>query len=236
VLLAERRWDEAAARLAAAKDAIPAEEAERLRHELARGLLRAGRLPEAAALVATDSTTEGLGLRGRIRLLQGDLVEAASDLAAAGPYSVDRSEATDRAVILALLQVLDDDSLPALGDAFAALERGDSAAAAAGFERVADALPPERGGAELRLLAGRIEVALGAVSEAEVSLRRAAGASESAAAPAARLELARLLVRTGRSADAVPALEQLILDHPASAVTPQARRLLDTVRGGVPPA
>jgi hypothetical protein len=55
-----------------------------------------------------------------------------------------------------------------------------------------------------------------------------------ASAPAAALELARILAATNRQAEGVALLEQLILDHPESAVIPQARRLLDEIRGAVP--
>jgi TolA-binding protein len=43
-----------------------------------------------------------------------------------------------------------------------------------------------------------------------------------------------VLVRQGKQGEAITALEELILEYPESAVAPQARRLLDSVRGGVP--
>jgi tetratricopeptide (TPR) repeat protein len=234
VLIAERRLDEAERRLGELRGALDPEEYDRLRHELVRGLLRADRLERADALVAGDSTVEGLALRGRVRLLQGRLAEAVEDLTAAGPYAVDRDDATARAGLLALLQVVEADSLPELGEAFRALQRGDSAAAVGQLAELAATLPPERGGAELLLLAGRVAARGMDSSNAEALLRGAAEAKGTAAAPAARLELARLLSRTGRREEAAVLLEQLILDDPRSAVAPQARRLLDTLRGAVP--
>jgi hypothetical protein len=41
-------------------------------------------------------------------------------------------------------------------------------------------------------------------------------------------------VRDRRGEDAVALLEHLILTYPESALVPQARRLLDQARGGVP--
>ena len=130
--------------------------------------------------------------------------------------------------------MIDADSLPALGLAFQALERGDSAAAAGALEEVARQLPPERGGAELQLLAGRVQAGRALPVEAERLFRLAGKASGTAAAAGARLELARLMVHQGRQPEAIAALEQLILEYPSSTAAPQARRLLDAVRGGVP--
>jgi len=55
-----------------------------------------------------------------------------------------------------------------------------------------------------------------------------------ATAPAALLELGRLLASSGRGGEAVPVFEQLILDYPRSALVPQARRALDEAKGAVP--
>ena len=54
------------------------------------------------------------------------------------------------------------------------------------------------------------------------------------AAPAAELELAKLYEAAGRSPDALDRVEHLILTFPESAVVPEARRLLDHLRGTVP--
>jgi TolA-binding protein len=236
VLISEGKLEEADQRLKELRETVTADEHERLIHRLARAWLRAGKLDRGQALVARDSSVEGFAIRGRALLYRGDIAGASRDLAAAGPFATERGEATERAVILAVLQVIDGDSLPALGAAYQALEGGDSAGAAAGFATVAGTLPPDRGGAHLFLMAGRLRAGLGAVKEAEQFFRSAAGVSNSAAAPAAGLELARILVRQGRPRDAIATLEQLILEFPQSAVAPQARRLLDTVRGGAPPA
>jgi len=236
VLIAERRFEEAERKLGELRAVLDPEEQDRLRRELVRALLGADRLERADALVADDSTVEGLALRGRVRLLQGRLGEALMDLNAAGPYAIDRDDATARAGILALLQVLEADSAPGLGAAFRTLQRGDSAAAVGQFAELAATVPPARGGAELLLLAGRVAAAGRDSVRAEALLRGAAEATGTAAAPAARLELARLMARAGRRDEATVLLEQLILDDPRSAVAPQARRLLDTLRGAVPGA
>ncbi|MGH7519201.1 MAG: hypothetical protein ACREOC_17345, partial [Gemmatimonadales bacterium] len=64
--------------------------------------------------------------------------------------------------------------------------------------------------------------------------RAALDPAAGAAAPAAELALGRLLLETERAAEAVQALEHLILTYPESALVPQARRALDQARGAVP--
>jgi hypothetical protein len=137
-------------------------------------------------------------------------------------------------LVLALLQPIEEDSLPALGLAFIKLDKGDSTEAAQGLEKLGKKLPPASGGAELLLLAGRIQAAREDNRAAEGLLRAAIVKDAPATAAAASLELGRLLIALNRDADAVSALEQLILEYPSSALVPQARRLLDQARGAVP--
>jgi predicted Zn-dependent protease len=184
--------------------------------------------------MAADSSVEGLALSGRIRLYQGDIVGALQRFKAAGPYTGDRIEATRRTSLLALLQPLEADSLPVLGQALLQLEQGDTTKATAALEQLAAELPPSRGGAELHLMAGRLSAASGRPADAERLLRAAAVKEAPATAPAAELALAELLLGSQRPAEAVELLEHLILTYPRSALVPQARRKLDEARGAVP--
>ena len=84
------------------------------------------------------------------------------------------------------------------------------------------------------LLAGRVEAARGRTDRAERLFRMADNADALATAPAAELELARLLVGLERVDEAIGLLEHLIITYAGSALVPQARRLLDAVRGAVP--
>ena len=192
------------------------------------------RLGRADSLLAADSSVEALALKGKIALFRGDLAGARDLLKEAGPFTGDRPSATRRIGVLGLLQVLDADSLPALGDALFRLERRDSAGAAPALEHVAQGLPPDRGGAELLLLAGQIHNGLGHLVDAERLYRAALASGAAAASPAAEFALADLLLKSGRKALAIAALEHLLLTWPTSAVVPQARRLLDVARGAVP--
>jgi tetratricopeptide (TPR) repeat protein len=234
VLLEEGKVEQAARELAQHRAALSPEQYQTLSRKLAMGWARGGNLDRADQAIAGDSTVEGLDVAGRLKLFRGDLVAANTFLRSAGPFAGTRDESTSRAALLALLQPIEQDSLPELGAALLDLERRDTAKAIVGLDRLAGRLPAEAGGAELRLQVGRLQRARGQNAEAERSFRAAGAAGARATTPAASLELARLLLALGRKSESQETLEQLILDHPQSAVTPQARRLLDEIRGAVP--
>jgi hypothetical protein len=202
---------------------------------MAQGWIDKGDLERAAAAVASDSTVDGLALRGRIQLFRGDIRGAADHLRFAGPFAGQRDAAVSRTIALSLIQVIEADSLPALGAGLLALERRDSVAAVRHLEAVAAALPPERGGAEVLLLVGRVQIGLRNVDEAERLFGVVAELGVPASAAQAELELARLHLAKNRQPLAIDLLEHLLVTYPASAVVPQARRLLDVAKGAVPP-
>jgi hypothetical protein len=234
VLVSEGKLEEAAKRLAELRPRLSADEYDALRRRLASGWMKEGDLVRADSAIAADSSVEGLALSGRIRLYRGDITGAMDRFKAAGPYAGDRAEATHRTAWLALLQPLEQDSLPELGRALLLLEQGDTAQATSALERVARELPPRQGGAELYLLAGRLSAASGRPEDAERLLRAAAVRETPSSAPAAELALAELFISARRGEEAVEILEHLILTYPQSALVPQARRKLDEARGAVP--
>lgn len=234
VLVDEGKIEEAEQRLAALGDGIPGEDALMLRRRVARGYAMQGRLARADSLLAADRSVEGMALAGRIALYRGDLAAARELLRSAGPFAGERDEATARAALLALLQPIEASSLPALGAAFLALDQGDTAAGTAGLERAAETLAGAKGGAELRVLAGRLAAVQGRHADAERLFRAAAADGQATTAPAAGLELGRLLLSLGRRDEAIATLENVILTWPRSALVPQARRLLDEARGAIP--
>ena len=76
-----------------------------------------------------------------------------------------------------MLQPIEADSLPALGEALLQLEQATPhSAVGAGSRRLATDLPPAGGGAEVRLLAGRLAPAQGKPADAERLFRAAAAA------------------------------------------------------------
>ena len=234
VLVEDGKLEEADRRLAQSASSLPADEAASLRRQVAWGWARQGRLARADSLLAPDSTVDGIAVRGRVRLLMGDVKGATEALRFAGPYAGTREEATARASLLATLQTIEADSLPELGAAWLALVKGDTAAAVAGLERVARGLPPGQGGAALQLLAGEAAAAAGDRGDAARLFTAAATAEAPATAPAAELALGRLLLAQGKREEAVAQFEHLILTYPQSALVPQARRGMDEARGAVP--
>jgi hypothetical protein len=234
VLISEGKLDEAQKRLTELRPTVSADEYDLLRRRLVLAWMRAGDLGRADSAIAADSSVEGLALSGRVRLYRGDIKGAIERFKAAGPYTADRAEATRRTVLLALLQPLETDTFPGLGHALLLLEQGDTAQASTALEGLAAELPPQHGGAELNLLAGRLLSAAGRSADAERVLRAAAVKEAPATAPAAELALAELLISNHRPGEAVEMLEHLILTYPQSALVPQARRKLDEARGAVP--
>jgi predicted Zn-dependent protease len=234
VLLSEGKLEEAADRLAELRSKVPPEEYDALRRRMALAWIKQGNLARADSAMAADSSVEGMAVSGRIRLYRGDVRGALELFKAAGPYAGDRAQATSRTALLALLQPLERDSMPELGQALLQLEQGDTVSASSGLERLAADLPPQHGGAELHLLAGRLNAASGKPIEAERLLRAAAVKEAPSTAPAAELALAELLIAARRGGEAVEILEHLILTYPESALAPQARRKLDEARGAVP--
>ena len=235
VLISEGKIDQAAKRLAELQPKLSADEYDALRRRVALGWLKAGDLVRADSTLARDSSVEGLALSGRIRLYRGDLRGAAELFQAAGPYAGDRTEATQRTAMLALIQPLERDSMPELGSALLRLEQGDTAAAISG---------PRASGGRLAT-SGKVEQSCTSWrdgwlllrarrADAERLLRVALHKDAPSTAPAAALALAELLLSSRREAEAVTVLEDLILTYPKSALVPQARRKLDEARGAVP--
>jgi len=236
VLLAEGKPAEAEAELDKLRDRLPADEWQALRRSVALGWARAGQIDHGEATLAGDSTVEGLAMRGRLAIFRGDLKGAVDLFRSAGPYAGSREEGAHRTALLALVQPITSDTLPALGAALLALEQGDSARGARALEQIGEALSADQGGAEVMLLAASVRASLGDSTDAEALLRKAAASEVAATAPAAELELARLLLAQRRSSEAVSLLEHLILTWPRSATVPEARRALDEAKGAVPPS
>jgi len=234
VLIGEGKLDEASSRLAEHRSELGVDEYTSLERRLVRAYIQAGDLSRADSLLAGDSTVDGLALAGRLRLYRGDIRGAIERFQAAGPFAGEREDATERTALLAMLQPIEADTLAPLGQALLALARGDTARAVTGLDKVGAELPPEKGGAEVHLLAGRLAAASGKAADAERMFKAAAAQSAPGTAPAAELALAELLLDQRRPAEAVAQLEHLILTYPSSALVPQARRRLDEARGAVP--
>jgi len=236
-LVADGRLDSARTRLEHAGQLLTTDQRTALQLEIAQGWIRVGALDRADSALGDDSSLSVVAEHGWIALYRGDLARARALLGAAGPYAGDRRDVTGRAAMLALIDQISDDELPALGQALLALMKGDSARAVPALRAVAGRLPPAAGRADVLLLAARVAAHLGEDGERTAATLCAdimQAAPAGAAAPAAELLWAELLEREGATALVVEHLEHLILTYPESAVVPEARRALERARGAIP--
>lgn len=234
LLVTEGRADEASAELERSRAVLPVEDFLRLRRAVAARWAQSGEIGRAESLLAADSSVDALALRGRFRLYAGDLKGASELWKLAGPFAGTREEATERSGLLALIQPIGPDTLAPFGAALRLYDGGDTLGAAKAFEQVGRGLPPDAGRPEVTLLAGRLYAQSGQPADAERVFRLVVSRDAPATSAAALLELGRLLLGLGRTADATQALEAMILDFPGGALVPQARRLLDQARNAVP--
>ena len=233
VLIAEGKGAEAERVLGELSSSLGMDDHDRLARRIAMLWARTGDFARAEKLIAPDSSTAGLDLRGRFRLFVGDLAGANDLLKQAGPFDDDREQSLGRIDLLTLIQAVGEDSVPALGAAMLALAAGDSARAVTQLTALATTFKGA-GAAETRLLAARVALARRDTVSALALLQLADVKELPATAAAARLEVAQIRIAEKRESDARGILEQLILDFPASALVPEARHLRDTLRGTVP--
>jgi tetratricopeptide (TPR) repeat protein len=238
VLIADGQLDVVEQRLAGSTG-LTADDRAGLRLALAKARVARGELDRADAALGNDSSVVAIAQHGWIELYRGNLKGAMEAFKIAGPYASDRTAATERTAMMAMLQRIQVESSPELGAALLTLARGDTAAGVAALRRAAYKLPVEGGRLEVVLLAGQAAARAGGDHEPTAialfdEIMRGGKNSESAALPAAELEWSRLLMRAGRASEAIPHLEHLILTYPNSAFVPEARRVLERARGVIP--
>ncbi len=194
---------------------------------LAWGWIRAGDIAKARELLAHSDSGDADAL-GWLALYDGNLSAARKSMR---PEVESSPEALDALALLARTRA---DTAPVTGRAFLALARGDTAAAAAGFEKAA----AELGDAAPLLLATAARLYAAHHSEQQAMalwstiVTKSGDAPE---APEAELDWARALRRAGQAPAAIEHLEHLILTYPQSALLPQARRELELSRNGIAP-
>jgi tetratricopeptide (TPR) repeat protein len=235
VLAESGQVDEAQRHFERWRERLPPGELVALRETLAWGWVAAGDLDRAEAAIGADSSVGALAVHGWIAVYRGDLATARERLAAAGPNARPRAETTRSAALLALLEQVRAERLEELGRALVSLNTGDTLGAVDDLRRAAAHLPASGGRADVLTFAGEVAVAAGYTERAERLLLDALDAdSAGPSAPAAELLLAAVYAEAGRNEEALARLEHVILTYPKSAVVPQARRLLDHVRGMTP--
>ena len=200
-----------------------------VRREIAWAWVRAGDVTRArAALAVAGTEEEAEEVTGWLALYEGDLRTARASLRSGGSTA-------DAVMAMALLSRTRVAQAPLVGRAFLDLARGDSAAAASGFENAAASVPDA---ASLTLsLAARLRSARGEGGAAVALWQRIAERyPASPEAAEAYLDWARALRAGGDVPGAVQRLEHLIITYPQSALIPQARRELELARRAIPPS
>ena len=200
-----------------------------LTRTIAWGWVRTGDMAKArAALAATGVEGDSSDAAGWLALYDGNL-KAARGLLRGGTES-----SPELALALGLVARLHVDSAPAVGHAFLALAKGDSAGAAEQFAAAADSTPVVR--SLLLTTAAQIDLAMGNEDQAVVLWTRVLEQDkDSPEAPQVELEWARLLRRKGDTTAATSHFEHLILTYPGSSLVPQARRELELIKNPAPP-
>ncbi len=235
ITLGSGKLEEAETRFKVWEDRLSLEDARRLREDMGWEWIVRGELERAEALLQQDSSISTRALMGWVALYRGDLRQATEHFRAAGPYARSREEATHRTTMLAIMQNVEPDSVPALGAALLSLARGDSARSVDELQAFARDLPETGGRSHVLTYAGDLALSRGDFDRAEPLLLDALSAdSIGSAAPLAEYALAVVYDKTGRKELAVRHLEHLILTHPGSAMLPDARRLLNQVQGAIP--
>ena len=196
---------------------------------IAWGWVRTGDMSRArAALSATGADGDSSDAAGWLALYEGNL-KTARALLRGGTES-----SPELAIALGLIARIKADSAPAIGKAFLALAKGDSAGAAAQFVAAAEKTPTVR--SVLLLSAAQIHARAGRDADAIALWQRIlTEEKDSPEAPQAELEWARLLRGKKDLAGASSHLEHMILTYPSSALVPQARRELELVKSSIPP-
>lgn len=220
------RAAEAEGVLAAAAPALGEDGVRAHARTIAWAWIRAGDVGRARLALKDAPLAAEDAVAGWLALFDGDLATARSALRNT------EVPGQDVVSVLALLNRTPKlDRSATIGGAYLLLARGDSAQAARRFEAAAEEVPVAA--SLLLTLAARIETARRSETRATMLWTRVATEhATSTEAPEAHLEWARGLRRRGDLKGAREHLETLILDYPGSALVPQARRELDTLRAG----
>jgi len=228
------RAADAERRLADWGSVLPDSDRDDLRRRIAWAWVRSGDIDRADSTLGADSTVAAVALRGWMALFRGELDQAVARFRDAGPFAGSREEATHRTAAAALAQRLGGARAPDVGRGLLLAVQGDTAAAIGVLEGAGERFAPGGGRGDLLAFAGQLALAHGDARAAPLFAAALAADSTGPSAPAAELGLAELAWRHGRPDEARRRLERVILDYPESALVPQARRLLDRVRGAVP--
>jgi tetratricopeptide (TPR) repeat protein len=231
----EGRLEEAVRDFAGFRAEFPeAPETDRVAAAVGGALAARGQAEEAERIVAGVSGPRSGLLRGRLALRQGDIATARREILRAAP-ALQGPEATEAITLATLLGRLSPAGGELIGRAAALDAAGDVAAAVTLLATESIGLGAAERAPVLDYAAGLAERAGHAVEAEAVRRTVIAEFQTGPEPPAALLALARAAAaRPEGLPEAQTLLERLILDHPRSALVPQARRELNRLRGLVP--
>ncbi len=219
--------DEAVSQLDAFRAEYPdALETDKLLGAVGGALIERGRLDDAQLLVGSVRGPNAARVRGRVLLIRGDVERARSELLNAAP-ALSGADATETIALVTLLGRISPIGGKLVGRALALLTEGERGAAVELLLSESRPLAARERAALLDFAASSAQQA-GLPALAEQARREIVEElPQSQEAPAALLALARSLVRQPEGlAEARVLAERLILEHPRSALAPQARQLL----------
>jgi tetratricopeptide (TPR) repeat protein len=176
-------------------------------------------------LAGVPGAVASLG-RGRVFLRRGELARARSSFLESAP-ALRGAEATQTIALAALIGRLSAEGSELLAGALLASEEGDRGGA---VERIVTGSVTLDGAERAALLEfAASHATAGGLDEYADQVRRELVEQHPDAreAPGALLGLARSLLRRGEATEALPLLERVLVEHPRSALAPQARRELE---------
>lgn len=204
--------------------------------------LSRGRLEEAARVLELVPSRPGdPSIAGRLSTVRGHMALYAGDFEAARrelEAAVSVSTGEERGAALRLLRFLreaHEGELRAVARAQRRVARGEYLAAAEGLVDDLAGAPVSAARPGLLLWAGELALGGNALDLAETVLATIPERfPESGEAPVALMRHGEALAAAGRTEEAQAVLERLIIDYPASALTPIARRRLAELQERVP--
>ncbi|HUH12368.1 MAG TPA: hypothetical protein VMK65_04630 [Longimicrobiales bacterium] len=231
----EGRLDDALAQLRAFRAANPgAPEADALAAVVGELLVDGGQGATAAELLAHVAGPRAALARGRLALAAGDREGALGELTQAAP-GLQGAEATDAIALLSLLHRLSAEGARVVAGALGEISADQPGAAVDRLTRGAARLEDGEAAALLDFAAAAADRHGLAVRAEEARRLLIEAHPDAPEVPASLLALARAVgARPQGQLEARALLERLILEHPRSALLPQARRELDRLARRVP--
>jgi TolA-binding protein len=199
---------------------------------IANALIDKGDIDAAAAVVEGVIGPRSGAARGRVYLRRGDVEHARDEILSSAPL-LQGTEATEALRLATLIMRMSKQGGELIGRAMAVVA-DDPAAAVRTLDQGSKGLADNERADILDYAAGVADRTQQGAQAEQLRREIIAEYPQSSVTPAALLSLAQTLAQRGEKDDARLMLERVILEHPRSALVPQARRDLDRLLGRVP--